>query len=97
MDASAYDGLTEISTLDDWLAFERDVRLRPEMILARQHAFLRRLAMPTDPQEIYRRFARLIVAGLERVGAAPATATTDGTRRRCGRPGSRTAPGRRRT
>ena len=76
MDASAYDGLTEISSLEDWLAFERDVRLRPEMILARQDAFLRRLAMPTDPPEIYRRFARLIVAGLERVGAPATVATT---------------------
>jgi hypothetical protein len=65
MDATNYGGLTEISTLDDWLAFERDVRLRPEMIIDRQAAFLRGLAMPTDPEEVYRRFARLIVAGLE--------------------------------
>lgn len=79
MDAAAYDGLTEISTLEDWLAFERDVRLRPEMILARQDAFLRRLAMPIDPQEIYRRFARLIVAGLERVGAPMPTGTSIGS------------------
>jgi hypothetical protein len=64
MDASNYDGLTEISTLDDWLGFERDVRLRREMIIDRQEAFLRRLDMPLDPDEIYRRFARLIVAGL---------------------------------
>ena len=64
MDASNYDGLTEISTLDDWLAFERDVRLRPAMILERQRTFLQRLRMPTDPAEIYRRFARLIVAAL---------------------------------
>lgn len=64
MDARNYEGLTEISTLDDWLAFERDVRLRPEMILDRQRAFLRRLSMPTDPAEVYRRFARLIAAGL---------------------------------
>jgi hypothetical protein len=64
MDASTYDGLTEISTLDDWLAFERDVRLRPKMILERQREFLRQLQMPTDPAEIYRRFTRLIVAGL---------------------------------
>ena len=78
MDATAYDGLTEISTLDDWIAFERDVRLRPDMILLRQEAFLRRLAMPIDPEEIYRRFARLIVAGLGRVGAAP-IATRSGT------------------
>jgi hypothetical protein len=32
--------------------------------------------MPTDPPEIYRRFARLIVAGLERVGAPATVATT---------------------
>jgi hypothetical protein len=64
MDASNYDGLAAISTLDDWLAFERDVRLRPEMILDRQQSFLRSLSMPTDPTEVYRRFARLIVAGL---------------------------------
>jgi hypothetical protein len=64
MDASNYDGLTEISTLDEWLAFERDVRLRPEMILQRQEAFLRRLKMPRDPAEVYRRLTRLIVAGL---------------------------------
>jgi hypothetical protein len=71
MDATNYDGLTEISTLDDWLAFERDVRLRREMILDRQRAFLRRLAMPTDPAEVYRRFARLIVAGLSGDLAGP--------------------------
>lgn len=65
MDASNYDGLTEISTLEDWLAFERDVQLRPEMILDRQAAFLQRLVMPLEPSDVYRRFARLMVAGLE--------------------------------
>ena len=63
MDVSNYDGLTEIRTLDDWLGFERDVRLRPEMIIDRQTAFLRRLALP-EPQDVYRRFSRLIVAAL---------------------------------
>jgi hypothetical protein len=70
MDASNYDGLTEVSTLEDWLAFERDVRLRPQMILDRQDAFLRRLAIP-DPAEVYRRFARLITAGLNDLKARP--------------------------
>ncbi|QIK78067.1 hypothetical protein G7077_03215 [Sphingomonas piscis] len=64
MDASNYKGLTEISTLDDWLAFERDVRIRPDMILSRQEAFLAQLPMPRDPSEVYRRFARLILACL---------------------------------
>jgi hypothetical protein len=69
MDASNYDGLTEISTLEDWLGFERDVRLRPEMIIDRQSTFLKHLAMPLDPDEVYRRFARLIVAALCGLGA----------------------------
>ena len=72
MDASNYDGLTEISTLDDWLAFERDVRIRPEMILDRQGRFLSRLAMPLDPEDVYCRFARLIVAGLDGLRGNPA-------------------------
>jgi hypothetical protein len=79
MDAGNYDGLTEISTLDDWLAFERDVRLRPEMILDRQKAFLDGLAMPRDPGEVYRRFARLIFAGLAGV-SAPGTEVQSGGR-----------------
>jgi len=72
MDTSNYDGLTEISTLEDWLAFERDARIRPEMILDRQDRFLRRLAMPIDPEEVYRRFARLIIAGLDGLHGNPA-------------------------
>jgi hypothetical protein len=71
MDASTYDGLTEISMLDDWLAFERDVALRPGMILERQQRFVARLRMPTDPAEVYRRFARLIVALLTGVHVRP--------------------------
>lgn len=67
MDAGNYDGLTEIAGLDDWHAFERDVALRPEMILERQRVFLERSTMVTDPAEVYRRFARLLVAG-ERLG-----------------------------
>lgn len=82
MDAGNYDGLTEISTLDDWLAFHRDVGLRPEMILDRQTAFLDRLAMPKDPAEVYRRFARLIVAGLQGLGRFETAAPPVGVTRR---------------
>jgi hypothetical protein len=71
LDARTYEGLTEISTLEDWLGFVRDVRIRPDMLLERQAAFLRRLSMPTDPAEVYRRFSRLIVAGLSGIGGAP--------------------------
>ena len=64
MDAGNYAGLTEISSLQDWLAFERDVRLRPEMLLDRQQRFLDRLPLPGGPEEVYRRFARLFTAAL---------------------------------
>ncbi|PVZ45243.1 hypothetical protein DD556_17335 [Phaeobacter sp. JL2872] len=73
MDAGNYDGLTEISDLESWLAFERDVRLRRDMILDRQARFLERLQMPTNPQEIYRRFASLMVAALSDTLATSAT------------------------
>ena len=77
MDASTYAGLTEISGLDDWLAFERDVRLRPAIILEGQRQFLERLRMPTDPAEIYRRFARLIIAALAGLPDAAGVPRTD--------------------
>lgn len=79
MDAGNYDGLTEISTLDDWLAFERDARLRPEMLLDRQATFLGKLAMPTEPAEVYRRFARLLVAGTSGVAPPAVTFPASGT------------------
>lgn len=72
MDASNYAGLTEIRTLEDWLAFERDVEIRPEMIIERQRAFLDRLPMPLDPVEIYRRFAYLIGGALAGLNQSPA-------------------------
>lgn len=68
MDAGNYSGLTRISTLEDWIAFERDADLRPDMILARQKRYLDGLGLLTDRDEIYRRFARLLFNGLE---AAP--------------------------
>jgi hypothetical protein len=63
MDYANYDGLTDISTAQDWMAFARDAVLRRDAILARQRAFLDRLAMLRDPQEVYRRFARLFNSG----------------------------------
>lgn len=68
MDASNYDGLTTISALEDWLAFARDAALRPDMLQARQSAFIERIRMPTDPQDVRARFARLLSGGGQRVG-----------------------------
>lgn len=60
IDARGYDGLTPVSTLDDWLAFVRDVRLRPDLLLRRQARWLKGLDVQLDPTETYRNFARLV-------------------------------------
>ena len=59
MDAGNYDGLTEIGRLEDWLEFEQASRAQPDAILARQAAYLEKKGIPTNPEEIYMRFARL--------------------------------------
>ena len=60
MDISNYAGLVTVSGVEDWLAFRRDVAVRPEMLLLRQAHFLQRTGMPTDPQDVRCRFLRLI-------------------------------------
>jgi glycosyltransferase involved in cell wall biosynthesis len=63
MDASNYEGLTSISGLDDWLAFERDAALRPSMLLERQARFLARSRLQVDRRLAHERFARLLSGG----------------------------------
>jgi hypothetical protein len=89
MDASNYAGLTEIRTLEDWLGFERDVELRRDMILDRQDAFLKRLPMPLDPSDIYRRFARLIVGGLQGMACSASRTSVNKPNSRAPRSGRR--------
>jgi hypothetical protein len=62
MDIGNYEGITEITSLDDWLAFARDAAYRRDALLQRQQAFLDKLAMPLDPDDVYQRFARLFGA-----------------------------------
>jgi glycosyltransferase involved in cell wall biosynthesis len=64
MDASCYEGLTMVSSLQDWLAFVRDVALRRDMLLERQARFLARSGLLTDRQTVYERFAGLIRRGM---------------------------------
>jgi len=59
MDTGNYRGLTEISKAEDWIAFERESRENPAGILLRQNRYLDALDMPTDPQDVYRRYTRL--------------------------------------
>ncbi|WP_230534257.1 hypothetical protein [Microvirga roseola] len=91
MDFSNYEGLTDISGLDDWLAFARDVAARRDMLLDRQRRFLERIPMPTDPKEVYRRFARLLANGSDTVSGTIASVpgqshAVDGSLARVARP-----------
>ena len=62
MDAGNYDGLTELSTLSDWLDFSREAEAHPERFLEKQAQFLERQMMVTEPEEVHRRFAQLFQA-----------------------------------
>ena len=61
IDTRDYDGLTPVCTLNDWLAFTRDVRVRPEMLRDRQARWLASLGIQLDAKEAYWRFAHLII------------------------------------
>lgn len=64
MDVSNYEGLVFVSDAADWLAFRRDAKIRREMIQHRQKRFLTRLEMPTDRQDVRRRFLDLLTLTL---------------------------------
>lgn len=66
MDAGLYAGLTAIDGHASWSDFARQARQDPQPILARQDVYLGRLGILTDPSEIYARYARLLVNGLQR-------------------------------
>jgi hypothetical protein len=76
LDVSAYEGLTVIRGLDDWLAFARDARIRREMLLARQERFLKRSRMVVDRDKVRAAFVSLLSSGLSGgpTAAAPAMA-----------------------
>jgi hypothetical protein len=60
VDASNYEGLTVVSTLADWLAFERDARIRPALFARRQAAFIDRSGLLIDRPTVHRRFEALL-------------------------------------
>lgn len=68
MDTRGYDGLTPVSSLDEWLCFVRDVEERPEMLLARQRRWLDGTGVQLNPAVAYRRFAALIAASAPDLG-----------------------------
>lgn len=60
IDAGNYAGLAEVSSVSDWLAFGREAVAHPERFLEPQRQFIERQSMPTDPRDVYRRFATLL-------------------------------------
>lgn len=65
IDTSCYEGLTTISSLDEWIAFARDATLRRDAILQRQQRFLERSGMLTDRAHSRKAFLSLMRAGLQ--------------------------------
>jgi len=73
MDLGNYDGLAEISDLEDWMAFARQAETEPGPLLAQQARFLEGLGLVRDPDEIYRRFTALMRSGLAAAGGQART------------------------
>lgn len=78
IDSGNYRGLTEITSLSDWLDFSREATAHPGRFLARQKTFLEQQRMLLDPADVYRRYAALFLAAARRanepspwVGAVP--------------------------
>lgn len=65
IDSGNYAGLAEVSAVSDWLAFSREAVAHPERFLERQREFIERQSMPTDPSDVYRRFATLLRAAVD--------------------------------
>ena len=66
IDAGNYRGLTEISSLSDWLDFSREATANPGRFLEGQKIFLEQQEMPLDPADVYRRYAALFLAAARR-------------------------------
>ncbi len=60
MDVGNYQGLTEISNVDEWIEFSREASAHPEQFREQQNRFLEQQKMPLDPAEVYRRFSTLM-------------------------------------
>jgi tetratricopeptide (TPR) repeat protein len=60
IDVGNYRGLTEISSVDDWVEFSREATAHPERFREQQNRFLEQQKMPLDPADVYRRFSTLM-------------------------------------
>ena len=66
IDAGNYRGLTQISSVSDWLDFSREATEHPGRFLEGQKTFLEQQKMPLDPADVYRRYAALFLAAARR-------------------------------
>ncbi|KGP64014.1 hypothetical protein EP47_03580 [Legionella norrlandica] len=62
MDCNNYNGLTEISSLQDWLDFSKEATLNPEKFIKIQQRFLENQKVLTNPKDVYYRFVKLFNA-----------------------------------
>ena len=60
IDVGNYRGLTEISSVGDWVEFSRAATAHPERFVEQQSRFLEQQKMPLDPADVYRRFSTLM-------------------------------------
>lgn len=67
IDTRNYEGLTEIHTLAEWLDFSREAVSHPNRFIEHQKRFLDGLGIPTDPAEVYGRFARLFAGATRHI------------------------------
>ncbi len=66
VDVGNYGGLPVISSLSDWLAFERDTRVRPEVFEPMRADFLARSGLITDRSEVRASFSRVLTMATQR-------------------------------
>jgi hypothetical protein len=60
LDVGNYQGLTEISGVDDWVEFSREATAHPKRFREQQNRFLERQKMPLDPTDVYRRYSTIM-------------------------------------
>lgn len=70
IDASNYAGITQVSSPAEWLDFAREASARPEPFIDTQRRFLERERIPTDPAEVFARYAEIFDAAARiRIGS----------------------------
>jgi glycosyltransferase involved in cell wall biosynthesis len=62
IDASNYDGIAHVSSPNEWLEFAREASARPQPFIDAQRLFLNRESMPTDPRDVFARYAEIFQA-----------------------------------